>query len=161
MPKEASVAPKERINIVYRPSLGDAKEQVELPLKLMVMGDFTLKEDETPLEEREPVEIDKDNFQDIMNKQNLGLTINVRDRLSGEEGVEMPVNLQFKNTKDFEPGRVAEQVPELNKLLELRSALSFLKGPLGNVPAFRKRIQSLLEDEDARERLMQELKKED
>lgn len=52
MAQEGSVAPKERVNIVYRPATGDAKEDVELPLKLLVVGDFTLKETNTPVENR-------------------------------------------------------------------------------------------------------------
>jgi len=49
------------------------------------------------------------------------------------------------------------QVPELRKLLELRSALSALKGPLGNIPAFRRKIQGLLGDAEARQKIMGEL----
>lgn len=52
MAQEGSVAPKERVNIVYRPATGDAKEDVELPLKLLAVGDFTLKETNTPVENR-------------------------------------------------------------------------------------------------------------
>ena len=52
MGKEGSVAPKERVNITYKPATGDAQEEIELPLKLLMMGDFTLKADETPLEDR-------------------------------------------------------------------------------------------------------------
>ena len=66
MPKETSVAPKERVNIVYRPALGDAKEEVELPLKLLVMGDFTGRSDDRPLEKRELINIDKDNFNEVL-----------------------------------------------------------------------------------------------
>ena len=55
MAKESTVAPKERVNIVYRPATGDAKEEVELPLKLLVMGDFTGKPGDQPLEKRQPV----------------------------------------------------------------------------------------------------------
>ena len=58
---------------------------------------------------------------------------------------------------DFTPDRVARQVPELNKLLELREALVALKGPLGNIPAFRSRLQSLLSDESLRDQLLSEL----
>ncbi|MCP3867687.1 MAG: type VI secretion system contractile sheath small subunit [Gammaproteobacteria bacterium] len=158
MAKDISVAPKERVNIVYKPATGDAKEEVELPLKLMMIGDYTLKDDETPLEERAPVNVDKDNFNDVMRKQNLDLAVNVPNRLSGEEGEEMSVRLNFNTLKDFEPESVARQIPELNKLLELREALAFLKGPLGNTPAFKKRIQTLLEDEEARDKLLKELK---
>jgi len=60
MAKEATVAPKERVNIVYRPATGDAQEEVELPLKLLVIGDFTGKTDERMLEDREPINIEKD-----------------------------------------------------------------------------------------------------
>jgi len=59
--------------------------------------------------------------------------------------------------KDFTPEGVVSQVPELQKLLDLRNALNALKGPLGNIPAFRKKIQSILEDSEARDKLLAEL----
>jgi type VI secretion system protein ImpB len=157
MAQEGSVAPKERVNIVYKPATGGAQEEKELPLKLMMLGDFTLQPDDTPLEERKPINIDKDNFNDVMRKQGLGVTANVANRLSGEEGAEMAVNLNFETLKDFEPEQVVRQVPELNKLLDLRMALTALKGPLGNVPAFRKAIQSIMQDAEARDKLVSEL----
>ncbi len=157
MAKEGSVAPKERINIVYKPATGGAKEEVELPLKLMMIGDYTLREDGTPLDERKPVSIDKDNFNDVMRQHNLSLDLNVANRLSGEDGEELAVNLKFGDLKDFSPESVVRQVPELSKLLELREALTALKGPLGNVPAFRKMIEAALGDDEAREKLLKEL----
>lgn len=157
MPKEGSVAPRERINIVYRPAIGDAQEEIELPLKLLVMGDFTLRPDDRPVEERKPISVDKDNFNEVMRKQELSLRLVVPNRLTEEGGEELVVNLKFDTLKDFEPESVARQVPEMRKLLELREALTFLKGPLGNVPAFGKKIAQILNDEGARQRLMQEL----
>lgn len=157
MAKEASVAPKERINIVYKPATGNAQAEIELPLKLMVMGDFTGRADSTTLEDRKPVQIDKDNFNDVMKSHNLSTDINVKNTLSGKEGDEMAVSLKFGTLKDFEPEQVARQVPEMNQILELRSALTALKGPLGNTPAFKKKIEKLLSDDSAREKLMKEL----
>ncbi len=157
MGKEGSVAPKERVNITYKPATGDQQEEVELPLRILMMGDYTGKPDDTPLEERKPINIDKDNFSDVMAEQNLSLNINVADKLSGNEGDEMAVGLKFKGLKDFTPEGIAEQVPELRQLMQLRNALTALKGPLGNLPKFRKRIQELLGDDAARERLMKEL----
>lgn len=156
MAKEASVAPKERVNIIYKPA-GDAQEDVELPLRILMLGDFTGKADDTPVEERKPINIDKDNFNDVLAEYNVGIDINVSDTLSGEAGAEMGVSLKFKNMKDFTPEGVVAQVPELKTLLDLRNALNALKGPLGNVPAFRKKIQTLLEDSEARDKLMAEL----
>lgn len=157
MAKEGSVAPKERVNIVYKPASGDAKEEVELPLKLLLIGDYTLRDDDRPLDERKPVNIDKENFNEVMRKHDLSLDINTANRLSGEENEELAVNLKFSNLKDFSPEAVVRQVPELNKLLELREALTALKGPLGNVPAFRKMIEAALADDETREQLLKEL----
>ena len=161
MAKDVSVAPRERINIVYKPATGDAQEELELPLKLMVLGDFTGKDSEVPLEDSKPINIDKSNFNDVLAKQNIGVAYTVPDRISGEEGAEMAVNLKFESINDFHPENIVRQVPELSKLLELREALLALKGPLGNVPAFRKTMQSLLSDDDSRSKLMKELGLED
>ena len=157
MAKEASVAPKERVNISYRPATGEAKEEVELPLKLLVMGDFTLRDDETPVEDRTPINVDKDNFDDVLKAQDVKLSATVANRLGDDPNAQLSVNLDFKNMKDFEPDAIIEKIPELKKLLELRNALKALKGPLGNVPEFRKKIQDLVKDEGARARLLKEL----
>ena len=161
MAKEASVAPRERVNIVYRPATGDAQEEVELPLKILVMGDFAGKEDDRMLEEREPVNIDKDNFDEVLKAQNIGLSVTVPNKISGEPDEDMNVELKFESMKDFGPEAIAKNTPELNRLLELREALGSLKGPLSNLPDFRKKIQELVKDEAARERLLKELGVED
>ncbi|PTL83685.1 type VI secretion system contractile sheath small subunit [Vitiosangium sp. GDMCC 1.1324] len=157
MSKESSVAPTERVNIVYKPATGNMQEQVELPLKMLMMGDFTGREDGRPLEERAPINVDKMNFTEVMAQQNLKVSLSVDDKLSGEQGVSLPVSLEFKSLADFAPESIVNQVPELRKLLELRSALNALKGPLGNVPAFRKKLQSMLADDEGRKRLIDEL----
>lgn len=157
MAKEATVAPKERVNIVYRPATGDAQEEIELPLKLLVIGDFTGKTDDRMLEDREPINIDKDNFDEVLKGQELDLSLTVPNKLSEDPEDEMGVNLSFGSLKDFGPEAVAEQTPELKKLLELRKALGSLKGPLSNVPEFRKKIQALVKDEETREKLLKEL----
>jgi type VI secretion system protein ImpB len=161
MAKEGSVAPRERVNIVYRPAMGDAKEEVELPMKLLVMGDFTGKPDDRPLEDREPVNIDKDNFDDVLKAQNIGVDITVPDKITGKEDQELNVSLKFESMKDLGPEAVARSMPELNRLIELREALGALKGPLSNRPDFRKKIQELVKDEAAREKLLAELGIED
>ena len=77
--------------------------------------------------------------------------------LSGEKDAQLNVALKFRQLSDFGPEAVAEQVPELKRLLELRKALTALKGPLGNTPAFKRKMQALLNDDAARARLVQEL----
>ena len=157
MPKEGSVAPPERVNIRYRPAVGDAQEEVELPLKMLFLGDYTGRPDPKPLEERRPINVDKGNFEQVLAEQNLGLDLSVPETLSGEAGNTLAVTLRFQRLSDFGPEAVANQVPELRKLLELREALTSLKNPLSNRPAFRKKIQELLNDPGSRTQLMQEL----
>jgi type VI secretion system protein ImpB len=157
MAKEGSVAPRERVNIVYKPATEGAQEEVELPLKLLVMGDFTQRPDDRPVEDREPINIDKDNFNDVLKGQNIQVNLNVANKLSEESDEEMAVNLKLESMKDFSPEAIAKQVPELNRLLELRESLKTLKGPLSNIPGFRNKIQELVKDETAREKLLNEL----
>jgi type VI secretion system protein ImpB len=158
MAKEQSVAPKERINIVYKPAT-NMDEEVELPLKMVVLSDFTGRQDDTPLEDRKIINVDKDNFNEVLQKQNLRVQIGVRDRLNpnAQEGDEIPVDIAIKSLKSFDPEEVARQIPELASLLEVREALVALKGPLGNIKDFSKRLKDVLSDDAARERLMKEL----
>lgn len=158
MAKEGSVAPKERINVTFKPATGGAQEEIELPLKLMVLGDFTQRADDRKIEDRKPISIDKNNFDEVLGKQELSLSFNVPNRLQDEESAdELPVQLRINSMKDFNPAAVVDQVPELKKLMELRDALVALKGPLGNAPAFRKAIESVLSDDDSRDRVLGEL----
>jgi type VI secretion system protein ImpB len=153
---EGSVAPKERVNIVYKSSVGDQTEEVELPLKLLMVGDYTGKPSDETVEDRVPVNVDKDNFNDVMAGMKLSLDVNVTDTLD-EDNESMPVHLEFKSMNDLSPDSVAKQVPELDSMLEMRRALLALKGPLGNVPTFRKAIQKILNDDETREQIMKEL----
>jgi type VI secretion system protein ImpB len=154
---DSSVAPKERVNIVYKSQIGDAQVEVELPLKMLVTGDFTGRTDSTPLEERKPINVDKSNFNEVMAKQDLAVDVTVVDKLSQAKDAEMALSLKFESLADFGPEGLVDQVPQLKQLLELRTALTALKHPLASVPAFRKRIQSLLADPEARQRLTNEL----
>jgi type VI secretion system protein ImpB len=157
MASEGSVAPKERVNITYKPATGDAQAEVELPLKILVLGDFTQKADDRTVDDREPINIDKDNFNDVLKAQKLSIDLSVPNKLIADSEDNLPVSLKFDSLRDFEPDAIVESVPELKEIIELRNALKALKGPLGNVPDFRKKLQALIEDDDARAKLLGEL----
>lgn len=158
MAKEGSVAPKERINVTFKPATGGAQEEIELPLKLMAIGDYIRRKDERKVEDRKPISIDKMTFDEVLAKQELSLVLSVPNRLLDESDTEeLAVQLRLNTMKDFNPASLVEQVPELKKLMELREALVALKGPLGNAPAFRKAIESVLADTQSRDRILDEL----
>lgn len=155
MAKDVSVAPKERINIAYKPATGDAKSQVELPHRSLVIGDFTGRADDTPLEERKAVDISKDNFNEVLAGHDVNIKAQVPDRIRGEG--EMGVDLKIRSIRDFEPEAVARQIPEIAKLLELREALQALKAPMANSKEFRKQLEAVVGDDGKRARLLTEL----
>src|SRR5262249_47578670 len=119
MANESSVAPKERVNIRYKPATGDAKEEVELPLKMVFLADYTMRADETPVEDRSLINVNKENFNEVMKSHNLSLDMSVDNKLADESSDEgqMTVSLKFNNLNDFTPEAIARQTPELKKLL--------------------------------------------
>src|SRR5262249_11388262 len=142
----------------FKPATGNLKEDIELPLKLLVLGNFTGRSDDRRIEDRQLVNVDKDIFNEVINHLELTLDVSAESKLDeSPEAGKLSVSLEFGSLKDFEPDRVAQQIPELRALLELRAALIALKSPLGNVPSFRSAIQKLLEDDGARPRLLSEL----
>ncbi|EAI7570058.1 type VI secretion system contractile sheath small subunit [Campylobacter jejuni] len=156
---DGSYAPKERINITYKAKTNGQNEDVELPLKLMVMANLKGK-NETPLEEREILQINKINFDQVMRKLNITTSFNVKNTL-GTGAEELDVKLNIASMKDFSPDSLAKQIPELNKLLQLREALMALKGPMGNIPDFRKAVLEALKNEKTKEKLLLEIKQEE
>ena len=156
MAKDISVAPKERVNIKYVSDTGGAKQQVELPLRLAILGDFTGREDDTALEDRNPVEVNKDNFNEVLAAHDLKVDLTVKDKLSAEEGGEMSVSIPIKHMKDFTPEAVAQSVPELKKLYDLRNALKSTKGFFSK-KQFTKSLEAIVKDDAQRQKLMGEL----
>ncbi len=152
-----SVAPKERVNISYKPAVGDAKSQIELPLKLLVLGDFAARPDDRIMEDRETINVNKNNFDEVMAGMELSTEFSVPNRLVSGSEDEINISIKPKSLKDLTPDNLAESIPELKKILELRAALKALKGPLGNVPQMRRTIQSMVTDESIRGRLIQEV----
>lgn len=159
MGKDLSVAPKERINIKFVPATGDQQEEIELPLKTVILGDFKGVPDDTSLEERKAIDIDKNSFASVLKEMNLERTLEVADVLGDDPDATINANLKFESLADFSPDAIIQKIPELKKLADLREALTALKGPLGNMPAFRKALNELVGDEEQRKVVLKELEK--
>lgn len=154
--KGGSVAPKERVNISYKPAVGDANAQIELPMKVLVLSQFASKADDRVMEERDIVNVNKNNFDEVMASMDLNVNFTVPNKLSDSDE-DININLSPKSLKDLTPDRLVETVPELKQVIELRNALKALKGPLGNVPKMRRTIQNMLTDESQRKQLLKEV----
>ena len=147
--------PPSRVNIRYVKDTGGAKEEIELPLKMLVVGDFTMREDDTPLEERKRTSIDKNNYANVMKDHKLGVDLVVPNTLSGEG--DMPVKLKFNGLDDFSPTGVAKQVPELATMLEVRNLLKDLKARVISNRDFRKQLEAIVKDKDKMDSMIKEL----
>ena len=115
---------KPRVHITYDVETDGAEIQRELPFVVGVLGDFSGNPTQPlrPMAERKFIQIDRDNFNDVMARMNPGLNIKVENTLA-DDGSEMAVNLKFSSMDDFDPTRVVDQVPVLKSLLETRNKL--------------------------------------
>ncbi len=152
-----SESPKERINVTYKPATGDQQAEIEIPYKVTVLGEFNPDEEFKPVEDRKVINVNKNNFNDVLKHQKLELSFAVDDKLTGEEDASLTVDLKINSMKDFSPESIVENVDELKTLMQLRESLMALKGPLGNVPAFKKAIESAVNDKEERDKLLAEM----
>lgn len=150
-----------RVHISYDVEVGGAIEMKELPFVMGVLGDFTGQPVEplAKLKDRKFVEVNPDNFDDVLQRMKPHLAFKVDNKLSGQEG-RIGVDLSFQSMDDFAPDRVAQQVEPLRKLLDLRRQLSDLRGSLQGNDKLEEILQATLHDQEALTRLKQELEPE-
>lgn len=132
-----------RVQITYDVEVGGAIELKELPFVIGVMGDFVGKPEDPlpPLKNRKFVEIDPDNFNQVLSGMNPRLAFSVENKLQ-DDGSKMGVELKFNNIEDFEPDNVVQQVEPLRKLVEARQKLADLRSKMdGN-----EKLENLLND---------------
>ena len=149
---------KPRVHITYEVETEGAQIERELPFVMGIMGDFAGDPAEPlkPLAERKFVQIDRDNFNDVMARIQPGLNIRVKNTLAGDDS-EMAVGLKFRSIEDFEPAKVAEQVPALKAMLETRAKLRDLMSKVDRSDELEGLLEQVLQDKDKLDKLSAEL----
>jgi len=150
--------PKARVNIKLDLHTGGAQKKVELPLKLLVMGDYSNGQDTRALSDRTKVAINKNNFDAVLADYNPTAKLAVENTLSTDEA-ELPVTLDFKSMDDFKPDVVASKVPQLRALMAARNLLRDLKSNLLDNAMFRRELEKILKDPALSEKLRADLQK--
>lgn len=148
--------PKARVNIKLDLHTGGAQRKVELPLKLMLMGDYSNGKEQRPLSERNKVGINKNNFDNVLGEFSPSLKFAVENTLA-DDATDTPVELSFQRMKDFEPEQVARQIPQLRALLAMRNLLRDLKSNLLDNVTFRQELERILKDDALSDGLRAEL----
>ncbi|EFE3413722.1 TPA: type VI secretion system contractile sheath small subunit, partial [Escherichia coli] len=135
---------------------GGGQKKVELPLKLLVAGDFSNGQEERPLSERIKMDVNKNNFNAVLADISPSVRLNVENILAGD-GTEESISLTFRNMNDFTPEQVARQIPRLKAMLAMRSLLRDLKANLLDNATFRKELEKILRDPELSQALRDEL----
>lgn len=148
--------PKARVNIKLDLHTGNASKKMELPLKLLVTGDFSNGQEQRVLSEREKVNVNKNNFDSVLAEFSPTLNISVENTLAGDRSEEN-VKLTFSNMKDFTPEQVARQIPQLKAMLAMRNLLRDLKANLLDNVTFRKELETILKNPALSDELRSEL----
>jgi type VI secretion system protein ImpB len=149
-----------RVHITYDVETGGAIEMKELPFVMGVLGDFTGQPSEPlpRLKERKFVEVTPDNFDDVLASMKPHLAFTVENKLSEDpEAGKLGVDLHFKSMDDFAPDAVAQQVPALRELLDLRTKLADLRGSLQGNDKLDEILQATLADANKMARLKTEI----
>ncbi len=150
---------KPRVHITYQVETEGAVVEKELPFVVGVLGDFSGNPTEPlkPLKDRKFVQIDRDNFNDVMARMTPGVNLKVENTLAND-GSEMAVQLKFRSMDDFEPGQIVKQVDPLRKLLETRDKLRDLLSKVDRSEDLENILEKVLQNTEQMKKLAGEVK---
>jgi type VI secretion system protein ImpB len=146
-----------RVQITYDVEIGDAIEMKEIPFVVGVLSDLSGKPDEPlpKLKERKFIEIDRDNFNNVLEGMKPRVAYRVENKLTEDDG-QVAVELRFKSMDDFHPERVAEQIGPVRKLVEARKRLSEMLNKLDGNDKLDELLQDIISSTDSLEKLGKE-----
>lgn len=153
---------KPRVHITYDVETEGAAVKKELPFVVGVMGDFAGQNTEAlkPLKDRRFVQIDRDNFDEVLKRMNPKLNFSVENKLAND-GTDFKVELEFKSMQDFEPAAIVKQVEPLEKLMDTRNKLRDLMTKIDRSEELENILERVLNNGDDLQNLAQDLSLED
>ena len=151
--------PRSRLTLTYKTTINGEPETVDLPFRLLVLGDFSAgqhKEPEQDLETRPLRSINGTNLNSVMRDMNITLNLKeVANRI--DDGDSLEVSLPLHSMRSFSPDEIVKNVPKLKALVLMRQLLQELQGQIDNQSGLRKEIQRLFADKSAIEGIKKEL----
>jgi len=146
-----------RVQITYDVETGGAMQKVELPFVVGVLADLSgqPKESLRPLKERKLVSVDRDNFDEVIDKAAPRLALHVKNRLAGDDS-KLAVELN-SSLDDFEPAQVASQIEPLNELLQMRSRLGQLLSKMEGNDKLEQLLADVLSNTDRAKQLAEQM----
>jgi len=145
---DSSIAPKERINIIYKSIHENLNVEKELPLKILVIGEIGDFLKGLSLQDRDVININKANFNEILKSMNVKIEVDIF--INNQKCRQV---VEIDHIDDFSPDRLVKKTSHVENLLKVRNALLMLKGPIGNNPEFRKKLECILLNSEKRKSL--------
>lgn len=136
--------PRARVNISLELETNGASNSKELPLKMLVVGDYSNGNNQEELAERKPVLVNKNNLDQVLKNTAPKAKFMVDNKITGDGAI--GIDLTFDNFKSFEPEQVAAQIPELNNMMAMRNLLKDLKSNLLDNSSLRKELERVLQN---------------
>ncbi|MCH2205682.1 MAG: type VI secretion system contractile sheath small subunit [Lentisphaerales bacterium] len=154
--------PKSRLTLKYKTEVNGEPEDIDLPMRFLVNGDFSLgtsKDRKVDLDERRLRSMDGKNTDEVMKDMGIGLNIVVDNKIDPDTaGEELEVNLDIDSMKSLSPADIATKVPKIKSALLLKKLLMEVMSSVDNKKEFRKLLNDLMSDQDAVAKLLEELK---
>ncbi|MCP3101827.1 type VI secretion system contractile sheath small subunit [Myxococcus sp. K15C18031901] len=153
--------PKSRITLTYRTTINGEQETVNLPLRLLMLGDFSLGSSEdrkVDLEARKLRSVNGRNLDDLMADMKMSLRFQVPNRINPDVEADLDVELPVTKMKSFHPDEIVNHVPKLKALRLLKKLLLEMQSSIDNQKALRNLVYQLFSDKDALKAVLAELK---
>lgn len=153
--------PKSRLTLRYKTEINGVEEDVDLPLRLMVMGDFSLgtsTDRKVDFDERKLRNLDGKNLSGVMKDMNMSLQLTVPNKIDPDKADDLEVNLPIKSMKSFSPDEIAKNIPKLKGLLLLKKLLLEVESNVSNSKDFRKVLSDVYASEESFKAVREELK---
>lgn len=139
--------PRSRLTLTYRTTINGAPETVDLPFRLLVLGDFSLGNSEDrkkELDVRALRSLNGRNLDSVMRDMKMSVNLEVPDRITPDaDGGNIKASLPISSIKSFSPDEIVKHVPKLKALMLLKNLLQELQSSIDNQKELRKLVQEL------------------
>lgn len=150
--------PKSRITLVYRTNINGQPEDVKLPFRVVVLGDFSLgssTDRQVDLEERKMRSVTPGNISDLMKDMGMSISFEVDDKISADGEGKMAVELPINRMKSFHPDEIVHHVPRLKALLLLRKLMLEMQADIDNRKDLRRKVYELFSNPEEVKKLLE------
>jgi type VI secretion system protein ImpB len=150
--------PKSRITLVYRTTINGQREDVKLPFRVAVLGDFSLgssTDRQADLDERKMRSVTGSNLNDLMKDMGMSVSFEVDDKVSSDGSGRMAVELPITGMKSFHPDEIVHHVPKLKALLLLRKLLMEMQSDIDNRKELRRTLYELFSNKEQLQKLLE------